>query len=192
MDPSKVHAIKDHVMAHNTNQNQTFLGMVKFTTKFMPKYSKVSYPLIQLLRKLQKFICIEECKQNYAKLKEIIASTIILSYLDFKKPFFCVYICFQQKTKSHISAKRMQRYDQFPLLVDHSKKPRKSNPQWIRRFFPSFGLSHGSTRISMEFKSSSFDSPFNYQHSPNRLLRWASRDVFANREVFANTLLSFI
>ena len=63
MNPEKVEAVKSMAVPANKRQLQSFLGAVNYYRMFIPKFSELTEPLYQLLRKPIKFVwCTEQTK----------------------------------------------------------------------------------------------------------------------------------
>ena len=71
----------------NVKQIQSFLGITGYYRKFLKNYGKIAKPLTKLLKKNQKFIFDEKCKNSFETLKSKITSAPILQYPADNKMF---------------------------------------------------------------------------------------------------------
>ena len=87
-DEKKIIAIKNLLPPKNDKQVKSFLGLIGYYRKFIPKFSETACPLFRLLKKDVKFIWNEFCDEAFNKLKSLITEFPILQYPKFDKPFF--------------------------------------------------------------------------------------------------------
>ena len=72
---------------NNVKELQRFLGVANFFRKFIPVFSRVAYPLYQLLRKDKEFIWDEACESAFVKLKGCLLSDVVLAHPNYTKDF---------------------------------------------------------------------------------------------------------
>ena len=72
----------------NDKQVKSFLGLIGYYRKFIPKFSETACPLFRLLKKDVKFNWNEFCDEAFNKLKSLITEIPVLQYSNFDKPFF--------------------------------------------------------------------------------------------------------
>ena len=72
---------------NNVKELQRFLGVANFFRKFIPVFSRVAYPLYQLLRKDKEFIWDEACESAFIKLKGCLLSDVVLAHPNYTKDF---------------------------------------------------------------------------------------------------------
>jgi hypothetical protein len=87
MDPAKIVAIKDRVEPKNVKQVQQFLGMSNYYRRFIRDYARIVAPLYELLKKENKFLWSEFCKNSFSDLKKALVSYPVLRQPDFSKQF---------------------------------------------------------------------------------------------------------
>ena len=75
---------------NNVKELQRFLGVANFFRKFISVFSRVAYPLYQLLRKDKEFIWDETCESAFIKLKRWLLSDVVLAHLITLKNFICL------------------------------------------------------------------------------------------------------
>ena len=78
MDPAKLKGIADWPQPQHTTDICAFLGFMGFYQYFMPNYSNIAWPLIQLMKKNTVFKWTEECKVAFKQLKMLMCSHPIL------------------------------------------------------------------------------------------------------------------
>ena len=88
MDPAKLKGIADWLQPQCITDVHTFLGFTRFYHYFMPNYSNIVWPLIQLTKKNTVFQWTEECKVTFECLKMLMCSCLILQQPDYTKAFF--------------------------------------------------------------------------------------------------------
>lgn len=75
-------AIKHFPTPTTQKQVRQFIGKINFYNKYIPNFSITLDPLYNLLRKDQKFIWDEKCKNTFEKMKELLCSKPILAIFD--------------------------------------------------------------------------------------------------------------
>ena len=88
MDPAKLKGITDWLQPQHVTDVCTFLGFTGFYCYFIPNYSNIAQPLIQLTKKNAVFKWTEECKIAFEQLKTLMCSHPILWQPDYTKAFF--------------------------------------------------------------------------------------------------------
>ena len=78
MDPAKHKGIADWPQPQHVTDVCAFLGFMGFYHYFMPNYSNIMWPLIQLTKKNAIFRWMEECKEAFKWLKTLMCSHPIL------------------------------------------------------------------------------------------------------------------
>ena len=72
---------------NNVKELQRFLGVTYFFRKFITIFSRVVYPLYQLLRKDKEFLLDETSENAFKRLKECLLSDIVLGHPNYTKDF---------------------------------------------------------------------------------------------------------
>ena len=88
MDPAKVKGVADWPPLLNVKDIRAFLGFTGFYHYFIPNYSKIARPLINLTRKATLFYWGQLQIKVFETLKNIMCSKPILRQPDYKVPFF--------------------------------------------------------------------------------------------------------
>lgn len=84
----KIKAILNAPEPTNVSEVRTLLGMVSYYGKFIPNLSSTLHPLYRLLKKNVTFNWDSDCKKTFKKIKELIASDIVLTHFNPKLPIF--------------------------------------------------------------------------------------------------------
>ena len=86
VDPSKVQAMLHWPLPTSLKALRGFLGLTRYSRRFVANYSKIAWPLTQQLRK-DAFLWTGEAMQAFQKLKEAMVTLPILALPDFYKTF---------------------------------------------------------------------------------------------------------
>ena len=86
MNPEKIQSVVEWPVLKNVKEVQFFLGFVNFYRKFIEKYSKITSPLTELIRKDQKFKWSPEAQKAFNELKKRFTSQSILVSFNPEKP----------------------------------------------------------------------------------------------------------
>ena len=78
----KIKAIKERKAPTNVSEVRSFLGLVTFYSKFVPKLATMAAPMYQLTRKNVPFDWNEECKIAFQALKQELTSNRFLTYYN--------------------------------------------------------------------------------------------------------------
>jgi hypothetical protein len=91
MDTSKVREVMDWKPPKSVHQIRSFLGLAGYYRRFIPDFSRIAKPMIELLKKGVKFVWSEECDQAFHTLREHLTSAPVLTQPDMSRPFeeFC-------------------------------------------------------------------------------------------------------
>ena len=88
MDPAKLKGITDWSPPQCVTDVCAFLGFTGFYCYFVPNYSNIAQPLIQLMKKNMVFWWTEECKVAFEQSKTLMWSHPILQQPYYTKAFF--------------------------------------------------------------------------------------------------------
>ena len=104
-NPEKVAKVKDWPVPKSAKEVHSFLGLASYYRRFIPQFAKWANPLHKLIRlvatkkkhagtkvpplsqNLPPLQWSPECQESFVKLKEALITTLVLSYLDYSKPF---------------------------------------------------------------------------------------------------------
>jgi hypothetical protein len=88
MDPAKVQGVADWSPPQTVTDIWAFLGFTGFYCYFIPNYSLIARPLIQLTHKNTPFIWDLDCRHTFENLKTLMCNKPILHQPDYTKAFF--------------------------------------------------------------------------------------------------------
>jgi hypothetical protein len=88
MDPTKIKGITDWPPPKNIRDVRAFLGFTGFYRYFVPNYSRIACPLIELTKKTTPFHWKEPQIKVFKTLKTLMCTRPILRQPDYTKPFF--------------------------------------------------------------------------------------------------------
>uniref|UniRef100_A0A1Y1MVB1 RNA-directed DNA polymerase n=1 Tax=Photinus pyralis TaxID=7054 RepID=A0A1Y1MVB1_PHOPY len=87
IENSRLEEIKKFPPPTNVRKLRGFLGLLNYYRKFVPRYSEISVPLVELLKKGVKFKWTKEREEAFGKLKEELINGINLYHPDFHEEF---------------------------------------------------------------------------------------------------------
>ena len=85
--PGKLESIKEMPAPKIPKEVKQFLGLIGYYRKFVPRFSDVARPLINLTKKDILFDWAQECQQTFELLKDLLMQEPILKYPDPTKPY---------------------------------------------------------------------------------------------------------
>jgi hypothetical protein len=86
IDPSKVQAVQDWEQPKSATQIRSFLGLAGYYHRFIECSSLVK-PMMELLKKDQKFVWSSKCQESFVELKKRLTTAPVLVLLDIQKGF---------------------------------------------------------------------------------------------------------
>jgi hypothetical protein len=88
MDPSKIKGVADWPRPNNVRDVRAFLGFTGFYRYFIPNYSKIARPLVELTKKATPFHWQLGQRNAFETLKTLMCRKPILRQPDYNDPFF--------------------------------------------------------------------------------------------------------
>ena len=88
MDPTKLKAVEQWEPPKSVKVVRSFIGFCNFYQKFIPHFSAIAWPLIDLTKKGVPFCWKKEQDEAFIKLKETFLSAPVIKMPDMTKPFF--------------------------------------------------------------------------------------------------------
>ena len=85
--PEKVHAIKNWPVPQNAHDVKSFLGMIGFYQKFIPRFAALAVPLSNLLRKENAFTWTQVEQTSFEDLKHALANASSLALPNPSLPY---------------------------------------------------------------------------------------------------------
>ena len=86
-NPEKVSAIQSAPAPKTVRGVRGFIGIMSYYRRYIPRFSELAEPLINLTRKNSKFIWDDHCQKSFESLKKSLQSPPILAYPDTSKQF---------------------------------------------------------------------------------------------------------
>jgi hypothetical protein len=80
INPEKIRAIKNWAISTNVKAVRSFIGFANFYQMFIPTYSDIIRPFVDLTKKNKEFYWDEKCNEAFEKLKELIITGPILAH----------------------------------------------------------------------------------------------------------------
>jgi hypothetical protein len=95
MDPSKVWDVLDWKPPMSVYQVQSFLRLAGYYRRFILNFSKISMPIIELLKKGNKYVWSVDYNEAFMMLKKLLTTSLVLARLDIAKSFdvYCDASC---------------------------------------------------------------------------------------------------
>ncbi|MBS1650721.1 MAG: DDE-type integrase/transposase/recombinase, partial [Bacteroidetes bacterium] len=81
-NPEKIEAIKQWKQPNDVSAVRSFLGAVGWYRKFIPRFSEIAIPLINLTKKNTKYIFDNECIKSFNILRDALTKTPVLKQAD--------------------------------------------------------------------------------------------------------------
>jgi hypothetical protein len=115
VDPSKVQEVMDWKPPKSVHQIRSFLGLAGYYHRFIPNFSRIAKPMIELLKKGVKFVCSEAYEKAFHMLRQHLTSAPVLVHPDNSKPFevFC------DASGTGLSCVLMQEGESLPMPHGH-------------------------------------------------------------------------
>jgi hypothetical protein len=92
VDPDKVQEVMNWKPPTTVRQIRSFLGLAGYYRRFIPDFSRIAKPIIELLKKGAKFEWGQKCEDAFHTLRQHLTTTHVLAQPDSNKPFD-VYCC---------------------------------------------------------------------------------------------------
>jgi hypothetical protein len=87
MDPGKVRDVLDWKPPKSVHQVRSFLGLAGYYRRFILKFSKISKPISELLKKANKYVWSKDCDEACRALKKLLTTSPVLAQPDITMPF---------------------------------------------------------------------------------------------------------
>src|SRR5712672_1590684 len=87
MDPTKIKGVAEWPYPRNPTDVRSFLGFTGFYQYFIPNYSKVARPLLDLTKKATPWVWTEAQMTAFEMLKKLMCSKPVLTQPQYDKPF---------------------------------------------------------------------------------------------------------
>jgi hypothetical protein len=87
VDPSKVQEVMDWKSPTLVHQIRSFLGLAGYYRRFIPDLSKITKPMIELLKKGVEYFWNDKCEEAFHTLRAHLTTAPVLAQPDNSKPF---------------------------------------------------------------------------------------------------------
>jgi hypothetical protein len=91
VDPSKVEAVSKWKQPSKVSEVRSFLGMAGYYRRFIKGFSSIAIPMIELLKKDNKFMWTLKCEESFQIIKKKLTTALVLTLPDIHRNFiiFC-------------------------------------------------------------------------------------------------------
>jgi len=116
-DYDKVKAIQAVVNPSTVREVRGFIGMCSYYRRFIPDFSSIAEPLINLTRKYARFQWDDTCQVAFVRLKNMLSDMVILAYPDPNKDYrlytdasnFSIGACLTQRVYVELEDKEIEK-----------------------------------------------------------------------------------
>jgi hypothetical protein len=91
VDPSKVQKVMVWKSPTSVHQIRSFFGLAGYYRRFIPDFSRIAKPMMELLKKGVKFMWDEDCEKAFHTLREHLTTAPVLAQPDNTKPLVVYY-----------------------------------------------------------------------------------------------------
>jgi len=89
-DEKRIKAVRDYPKPKITRELKDFLGLAGYYRRFIPNYSKIARPLMELLKKNTPYIWDDKTEEAFITLKTLLTTEPLLQYPDFTRLFLLI------------------------------------------------------------------------------------------------------
>jgi hypothetical protein len=120
VDPGMVRDVLDWKPPTFVTQVLSFLGLACYYRRFIENFSKILKPIIELLKKGNKYMSNKDCDEAFNTLKKLLTTSLVLAQPDIAKPFVVYYnasgtglgcVLMQEGQLISYSSRRLRRHD---------------------------------------------------------------------------------
>ena len=86
-NPEKVEAIRQMSPPSNVKEVRSFIGLTSYYRRFIPNFSKIAEPILDLTKKYARFGWSPECQKAFEYIKDSLTVIPLLAYPDTSKPY---------------------------------------------------------------------------------------------------------
>jgi hypothetical protein len=87
VEPSKVKEVLDWRQPTSVSEVWSFLELAGYYRRFNPNFSKIAKPIIELLKKGNKYVWSDACDEAFENLKKLLTTSLVLAQPDITKLF---------------------------------------------------------------------------------------------------------
>lgn len=181
IDSAKLEPILNYPRPKTIREVRRLMGLMGFYQKFIHRYSHVTAPITDLLKKTKKFRWSEEADNALSELKSVLTSAPVLSNPDYSRPFLIE----TDASQLAVGAALMQEFDEGKRIIGYfSKKLSSTQRKYSATEKECLGVLlavenfrhyiEGSTfTVVTDAKSITWLFSISAANANSRLLRWA-------------------
>jgi hypothetical protein len=79
VDPGKVKEVLDWKPLMSMSEVLSFLGLAGYYRRFIPNFSKIAWPINELLKKGNKYVWSDACDEAFENLKKLLTTSLVLT-----------------------------------------------------------------------------------------------------------------
>ena len=152
-DENKVKAIRHMPPPKTVREARSFLGLISFYRRFVPNFSKIAEPIIDLTKKYSRFKWTNECQSSFEYLKDSLTVVPLLGYPDPDLP----YILYTDASDTCIGACLVQVHnDQEVPVYFLSHKLSKSAQKWSVVEKEAFAINYSLQKLHFYLHGANF------------------------------------
>ena len=87
MDPENIRAIKHWPTSTSVIDIRSFFGLARYYRNFVENFLTIACPMMSLQKKVNKFLCIDKCEENFQELKQLLMTAPVLRIADPDRDF---------------------------------------------------------------------------------------------------------
>ena len=111
----KISAITNMARPQNVTDVRSFIGMTSYYRRYIPRYTAVAKPLLNITRKNAQFVWTDETEEAFDALKTALTTEPILAYPDMNLPF----ILYSDASKKSIGAALVQEQEGQEKAIEY-------------------------------------------------------------------------
>jgi len=158
-NPEKCKAIIEMCNPTTIKEVQCLIGRLTGISRFLPKLTEQTQPIVQLLKKSTRFTWTDNCEQIFQKLKTTITSPPILHKLDIRQPLL-VYITTTNHTVSTTLVQEIEGTQHPVYFVRRTLQDPETRYQMVEKL--ALSLVHVARRLRPYFHNHSITIKTDY------------------------------
>lgn len=181
IESSKLEPILNYPRPKTVREVRRLMGLMGFYQKFIPRYSHLTAPITDLLKKSKRFKWSEEAEEALTQLKAVLTSAPVLGNPDYSRPF----VIETDASQLAVGAALLQEFDEGKRIIGYfSKKLSSTQRKYSATERECLGVLlavenfrhyiEGSTfTVITDAKSITWLFSLSAANANSRLLRWA-------------------
>ncbi|KAI0992807.1 hypothetical protein K3495_g15377 [Podosphaera aphanis] len=111
MDPKKVSCVQEWPRPRSVRDIQRFLGFANFYRRFIPEFSRLAAPMVNLTRKEVPFSWTDDCEASFIRIKQAFKDETMLAHFDPK-----LQTILETDASDFVTAAVLSQYDDSGVL----------------------------------------------------------------------------